>query len=71
MKFFRLLAVLLLITAGTAGYGCGGGGAKVETKTQNTSLGQELTDLKKAYDAGIINKKEYDSAKKSLQKKFK
>lgn len=71
MKLLRLLAVLLLISTGTAFFGCGGGGAKVKAESQNTSLGQELTDLKNAYDSGIINKKEYDTAKKYLQKKFK
>ena len=60
-----------MITAATLGFGCGGGGAKVKTTTHNTSLGQELVDLKKAHDAGIINKKEYDTAKKYLQRNYK
>jgi hypothetical protein len=48
-----------------------GGGAKVQSEISTTSLGQELTDLEKAYEAGVINKKEYERAKKGLMKRYK
>ena len=45
--------------------GCGrGGGARIEAKT--TTLGQELKDLKDAYDQGIISEKEYEKKKDEL-----
>ena len=49
--------------------GCGGGGeAKTEVSTQ--TLGQELTDLKQAYDSGAINESEYERAKEALLDKY-
>jgi hypothetical protein len=50
--------------------GCGGG-AKVKSTTSTQTLGQEMIDLDKAYAQGIINKKEYDRAKKGLMKMYK
>lgn len=44
--------------------GCGGGGAKIEAST--STQGQQLIDLKKAYDEGIITPKEYEDAKKEI-----
>lgn len=44
--------------------GCGGGGASVQTST-NTQ-GQELIDLKKALDQGILTQDEYDDAKEKI-----
>jgi hypothetical protein len=49
--------------------GCGGGGATTEVSTK--TLGQELTDLQQAYDAGAISESEYEKAKKALLKKYK
>ena len=49
--------------------GCGGGGAKTEVSTK--TLGQELTDLQQAYEAGAITESEYEKSKKSLLKKYK
>jgi hypothetical protein len=46
---------------------CGGGGATVQTG--NTTLGQELQDLKASYDKGIITEKEYNETKKRLIEK--
>ena len=55
-----LAAVLSLVLSG-----CGGGGeAKTEVSTQ--TLGQELSDLKKAYDSGAITESEYNDAKEKL-----
>lgn len=33
-------------------------------------MGQELTDLKKAYDTGVINEKEYEKSKKNILKRY-
>ena len=55
-----LIAVSVALTS------CGGGGAKVETKT--TTLGKELLDLDKAYKDGVITEKEYQKAKEQLLK---
>lgn len=40
--------------------GCGGGGADVENKTRSTTTGQELLDLQKAKEAGVISESEYN-----------
>lgn len=48
--------------------GCGGGDTSVQAQT--TTMGQELTDLKKAYDAGVINEKEYDRSKKKILERY-
>jgi hypothetical protein len=47
---------------------CGGGGARMQTEqsTYNTTLGQELKDLKDAYEKGIINQTQYEEAKQKL-----
>lgn len=46
---------------------CGGGRATVRTSGQ--SCGQELTDLKSAYDAGTISKREYDRVRDATLKR--
>ncbi len=59
-----LTASLLLFT------GCGvSGGSKNVQETTSTTKGQELLDLKKAYDAGIITDKEFDKMKKKIMDK--
>jgi len=46
---------------------CGGGKATVSTTGQ--TCGQELIDLKSAYDAGTISKKEYDKVREATLKR--
>ena len=48
---------------------CGGGGAKVETRSSQT-LGQELMDLEKAHEEGVITDKEYKKLKENMIKKY-
>jgi hypothetical protein len=52
---------------------CGGGSAEVRSETtaetSTQTLGQELIDLKKAYDMGIINEKEYNETRQKLIQK--
>jgi uncharacterized membrane protein len=60
--------VLLLSLSMVDCAGCGRGGeATVEART--TTLGQELQDLKNAYDQGILTEKEYNQKKKELLKR--
>lgn len=51
-----------------------GGGKKTTTENKsesyNVTLGQQLTDLKTAYDSGVINKWEYDRERKKLMKDY-
>ena len=56
------VATLLFITL-TA---CGGGGAKVHTQQNATTVGQELLDLDKAYQSGLISEREYNSSRKKI-----
>jgi hypothetical protein len=66
MKFLRVWVVIILLLSGVGFMGCGGGGAQVKAK--QTTLGQELSDLDKAYKDGIITEKEYNKAKNDLLK---
>ena len=68
MKIFRTLVLLLLLATVPVLFGCGGGGAKLQTTS--TTMGQELQDLKKSLDEGIITEKEYERAKKDILKKY-
>lgn len=46
--------------------GCSGGGAKTEVQTTTTTKGQQLIDLKEAYDQGVITEAEYEKQKKKI-----
>lgn len=62
-----------LFCAGLLGLlaGCGGGGASVEAQSTSysTTLGQELIDLDRAHEKGIISDSEYQSTKKKILKR--
>lgn len=45
--------------------GCGGGGATTKVEARGTQ-GQQLLDLKEAYDKGVITEKEYEKAKEKI-----
>ena len=66
MKTVRLLILAALIALAPNVIGCGGGGARVETRS--TTKGQELMDLEEAYEKGIITEKEYNKQKKRILK---
>jgi len=70
MKRKKITIILVLLLFCGILLSCGGG-AKVQSEISTTSLGQELTDLEKAYEMGVINKQEYERAKKGLMKKYK
>jgi hypothetical protein len=53
-----IIALALSVTA------CGGSTNVQQTETQ----GQQLLDLKNAYDKGVITEKEYNSTKKKILK---
>jgi hypothetical protein len=46
--------------------GCGGGSADVKSVVSTTKTGQQLADLKKAFDSGAITKEQYDTEKARL-----
>ncbi len=60
-------AVCLCLTLVLA-QGCGGGGATSTTNAKTTTTGQELIDLQKAYDQGVITTKQYEEQKKKILK---
>lgn len=57
------IAVAMMMTMLSAA-GCGG--ADVRTQTTTTTTGQELMDLKKAYDTGVITEKEYERKREEI-----
>lgn len=63
-KIIPMLSASLVVLFGAAA--CGGGGATV--KSESTTTGQELMDLKKALDAGVITQKEYDKQREKILK---
>ena len=58
--FITMLSAMLLVTA------CGGGGARSNQNINSTTKGQELMDLKRAYDEGIISQREYNTQKEQI-----
>lgn len=51
--------------------GCWGGGADVRNSNTNrsTTVGQELIDLQRAYDQGLISEREYERARRRILKR--
>ena len=68
MKSRAIIAIVMALVLATSVAGCGGGGAKTQTQTdiRTTTTGQELMDLKKAYDSGAITEKEYERQRKKI-----
>ena len=56
------IASLFAMTLGLAG--CGGGDSTIKAET--TTTGQQLIDLKKAYEQGAISEKEYERERKKI-----
>ena len=65
MKASGYIAALVLLVVLLGGC-CGGGGSQVQNTTKTTTLGQELTDLKRAYDSGAITEDQYNKMKKDI-----
>ena len=75
MKLHRLLIIVPLLLAGSYLVGCCGGGTKEKVVVEKEvapkgatvpTLGQQLEDLKQAYENGTITEKQYEEAKKKL-----
>jgi len=56
-------ATILAVTLGLSA--CGG---STTTVKQTETQGQQLLDLKEAYDAGVISEKEYQKTKEQILK---
>jgi len=67
---YRLAVILIGIIISTISITACGGSKTVQNTTTQT-YGQEMLDLKKAFDEGAITEKEYNAAKKSIAKKYK
>lgn len=66
MALLRGFILLTLLIFGAGLFGCGGGGAELQSHTTTTTIGQELIDLQSAYDRGLITKDQYESQKKKI-----
>jgi ABC-type glycerol-3-phosphate transport system substrate-binding protein len=68
MKRHGIIAVIVAMVLGFGVAGCGGGGAKTQQQTEltTTTVGQQLLDLQKAYEAGAISKEEYEKEKQKI-----
>jgi hypothetical protein len=71
MRFLKICTAVLILWLCAILIACGGNKDEVKSEptTISTTLGQELLDLKKAYEDGIITEKEYEKAKKALIEK--
>lgn len=61
LKHSILAAILVTITLSLTG--CGGTTTKV---TNTETQGQQLIDLKEAYDKGVISEDEYEDAREEI-----
>lgn len=69
MKTVRFCVVLAMAAALLGGC-CGGGTTTVKTEPAiTTTTGQQLIDLKKAYDSGAITEDQYNKMKKEVIEK--
>ncbi len=66
MKKTVITFACMVLLSGLVVTGCGGGGAKLESTS--VTKGQQLVDLKKAYDQGVITEKQYETEKKKILK---
>ncbi len=67
---YRIAVILIGTVIATASITACGGNKTVQNTTTQT-YGQEMLDLKKAFDEGAITEKEYNDTKKALNKRYK
>ncbi len=65
----------VMCLSGCLSLGFGGGRSsrtvnRSETENYSVTLGQQLIDLQKAYDAGIITQSQYNAQKKKLLRHY-
>lgn len=59
------LVWITAIALGASLAACGGGN-DVRSDIRTVTVGQELIDLQKAYDGGVISKEEYDKLRQNI-----
>jgi uncharacterized membrane protein len=64
-KKTMIAASVVALTLGLSA--CGGGGATTKVEARGTQ-GQQLLDLKEAYDKGVITEKEYNQTRSKILK---
>jgi hypothetical protein len=64
-KVIGTILVMILVSTLVSCIAVGSGGKKIE---QQPTLGQELLDLKKAKDEGVISDQEYNEMKEKLKR---
>jgi uncharacterized membrane protein len=65
----RILVASMLTFTALGMAACSGGGAKTNIEARSTTTGQELSDLKKAYEQGAISKQEYEKEREKILKR--
>lgn len=65
-QLLKVAAGILFVLNSTLITGCGGGGAKTVYQHRMTTVGQELTDLKKAHEQGALSDREYERQRQRL-----
>jgi hypothetical protein len=66
IRLVRCGCVLGCLVATVSLVGCGGGGADVRSDIRATTVGQELLDLQRARDTGVISQEEFDRQRKKI-----
>lgn len=66
-RIISILLIVALLTTMTSCIAVGSGGKKVD---HQTTLGQELIDLKKARDEGAISEQEYEELREKLKQYY-
>ena len=66
MKIDIRMFVAALMLSGMLSSCSFGGGDETHIRSKSTTTGQELQDLKAAYDKGIISQREYERQKERL-----
>lgn len=62
----RATAPVLTLLLAAALSGCWGGGADVRNSTRSTTVGQELIDLERAHEQGLLDQREYERQRRRI-----